>query len=82
MALDYQENYYVLAPIANKKQPIIYTKDINLSNWHDYYQGMLNVLKDGIELPEIQNGFVKVVFPTNEEVELAFPELFINMILW
>lgn len=82
MALDYQENYYVLAPIANKKQPVIYTKDINLSNWHDYYQGMLNVLKDGIELPEIQNGFVKVVFPTNEEVELAFPELFINMILW
>lgn len=82
MSLDYPQNYYAFAPLANGQQPVINTQDIDISSWDYYYEGMLNVLKDGIELPEVRNCFTRINFPTGESVELAFPELFVNMILW
>ena len=60
--LIYPENYKMYAPIAYGEHMTIYTKDINIKNWNDHYNGLLNIFKDGIHSEEVHNTMLTVVF--------------------
>ena len=76
------QNYYMYAPLANHQKVVIYTANITLENWYEYYNGLLNVMKDSIELEEIHRTMIQLIFPTQESIDISIPDLFINLILW
>lgn len=80
--LENVRNYFVYEPIAYNKKVVIHTQEITLTNWQEYYNGLLSILKDGIELPAVHSCMITLVFPTGEDVDISIPDLFINLILW
>jgi len=61
---------------------VIYTSDININNWQEYYDGILNMMKDGIETDFLQQTFITVDFGDNDIVEMSIFDLYFNMIHW
>jgi hypothetical protein len=80
--LENLSNYYMFAPIAQNQAVTILTQDITLGNWRTYYDGILNVMKDGIELPQVHKAFVSLIFPTREGIDISLPDLYVNLVLW
>ena len=80
--LENLNNYYVFAPLAQKKQVTIKTEEITFATWESYYTGLLNILKDGIELPEVHSTMIILIFPTNDKIRISIPDLYLNLILW
>lgn len=76
------EGYYVFKNLVTNGSLTIHTKDITKENWNKYYTGCLNLLKDGIELPEISTKFVTVDFGDNDVVSLSIFDVFFNIIMW
>jgi len=58
------------------------TSDINSSNWQEYYDGILNILKDNIETNEIKHFVITVDFGNNDIVDLSIFDLYFNIIMW
>lgn len=80
--LENLNNYFMYAPIAHNQKVQIKTQMIDMSNWHDHYFGLLNIMKDGIELEEVHKAFITVIFPTNEFVDVSIPDMYLNIIMW
>ena len=80
--LENLNNYNMFAPIAQNKQVIIKTEEITFATWESYYIGLLNILKDGIELPEVHSTMITLIFPTKEKIRISIPDLYLNLILW
>ena len=76
------DNYFMYAPLARNEKVSVNTSDINIGNWNSYYHGILNIMKDGIELKSVHEAMIGLVFPTQESVDISIPDLFINLILW
>ena len=58
------------------------TSDITSSNWQEYYDGILNILKDNIETEEIKRFIITVDFGNNDIVDLTIFDLYFNIIMW
>ena len=58
------------------------TSDITSSNWQEYYDGILNILKDNIETEEIKRFIITVDFGNNDVVDLTIFDLYFNIIMW
>ena len=80
--LENLQNYYMYAPIARQQKLVIHTNQINFKNWKEYYDGLVNIMKDGIELEYVHSTMITLVFPTGEDIDISIPDLFINLILW
>ena len=80
--LENTNNYYIYTKLVKTGKQIIKADSINISNWRNHYDGILNIMKDGIETTEVQNMFVTVDFGNDETVDLAVPDYFFNLILW
>ena len=79
------ENYDYYGPFesfARNGTCVIYTNDITQDTWDSYYNGLLNMFKDGIETEEMQNGCVTVDFGDGNSCELYMSDLFFNLIMW
>lgn len=76
------DNYYQMKELAQTGYQIINTKDINDKNLDQYFNGTLNIFRDGIETEEVQSMFVNIVFTDGEDVELHICDLFFNLIFW
>ena len=59
---NYMSDYGIFNNILEGIPITIYTKDIKKENWNDYYIGLLNLFKDYIEQPNLQNTFITFVF--------------------
>lgn len=84
--LKHPENY---GPFAGLMEPFvetvgfrISTADITMETWESYYQGLLNVFKDGIELEDIHNSLVTIIFADEIELDLSLFDLLLNLIMW
>lgn len=75
-------NYYVYADLARNGSIVIHTKDITIFTWEYHYNGILNILKDGIETDYVQNLFITIKFDNGDEIELNIIDYYINLILW
>ena len=52
--LNNYQNYYMFADLVRTGKFYLRTSDITSSNWQEYYDGILNILKDNIETEEIK----------------------------
>ena len=76
------QNYFIYDNLVKNGKIIVETKTINKSNWREHYEGILNILKDGIEDKYIQSLFVTVKFDNNATIDLSLVDYQINLILW
>lgn len=75
-------NYYIYSELAKNGSIIVHTHDITIDTWDYHYNGILNILKDGIETEYVQNLFITVQFDNGETVDLNIMDYYINVILW
>ena len=80
--LENLQNYYIYSELIQNKKQRVKASDINISNWRNHYDGILNIMRDGIETDYVQKLFVTVDFGNGEFVDLAIPDYFFNLILW
>jgi hypothetical protein len=67
---------------AKTGKQVINVKDINIDNWDDYFNGILNIMKDGIETDFVQSNFITLDFNVSETIDLSVTDLFFNVIMW
>lgn len=60
----------------------INTSEISKNNWQSHCDGILNILKDGIETDFIKKSKITVQFSDGPVVNLTVPDYFINIIMW
>lgn len=75
-------NYGPFADIAKGYGFTLYVESINSSNWRAHYNGLLNILRDGIYDEYVQQYMVHVVFQGGEDVYLSIMDLYMNIIMW
>lgn len=80
--LENYENYFVYDVLAKKRFQTIKTSEINVDNWNNHIDGIVNILRDGIETEYVQSMFIKVVFEDGISVELSIFDYFFNLIMW
>ena len=79
---NYMSDYGIFNNILEGIPITIYTKDIKKENWNDYYIGLLNLFKDYIEQPNLQNTFITFVFDDGTDIELTTEDSLINICMW
>ena len=79
---NYMSDYGIFNNILEGIPITIYTKDIKKENWNDYYMGLLNLFKDYIEQPNLQNTFITFVFDDGTDIELTTEDALINICMW
>lgn len=77
-------NYYIYAELVKKGKLKIDTRAITRDNWNHHFQGVLNILRDGIEMPAVQGLFVEPFFEGNQSlsVELNIMDYLLNLMMW
>ena len=75
------ENYYVYTDIIEKSKLELDIKDITIENYYDHFNAVTNILRDGIELEEIQNSKVYVKMK-GEVIPFTLTEYWINLMFW
>lgn len=68
--------------IATNPKFTLHTNLITRGNWREYYDGLLNILKDGIYCQYVQEYMVTVVFCEGTKVTLSLMDLYMNIIMW
>ena len=76
------ENYGPFRELIETGSLIIYTNNINKETWKSYYDGCLNVMKDGIETDFVKKTKVNIIFPDNLQCRLTLLDLYFNIIMW
>lgn len=76
------ENYWIYQPITNREIVSIDSRSIDISNWQNHYDAILNLLRDGIETDEIHKGIISVTFADDITVELYIVDYIINLMMW
>lgn len=80
--LNNYQNYYIYTDLVNTGFQHINTADITIGNIRDYFMGCLNIFRDGIENPFVQNMKVRIHFINDRECTLTIQDYFINLIMW
>ena len=80
--LENLNNYYMYSELVQKQKITIRSRDIVIGNWRNHYDGILNIMKDGIETDYVQNMFITVDFGNDDSVDLSITDYFFNLILW
>ena len=80
--LNNYQNYYMFADLVRTGRFYLRTSNITSSNWQEYYDGILNILKDNIETEEIKHFIITVDFGNNDIVDLTIFDLYFNIIMW
>ena len=81
--LENLKNYNMFAELVQTGKMTINTADITMYNWDSYYNGILSVMRDGIETEFVQSVKVDIVFgATGEHCRLALVDLYFNLIMW
>lgn len=76
------DNYGPYREYAQGLQQTIYTKDITVDNVDQYFNSIINILKDGIETRIVSHNFITYVFDNGEDVELSLSDSYLNIIMW
>lgn len=80
--MEFKSNYYVYKELCETGRQTIYTKDLNASNINNHFYGIIDILKDGIETPEVQNMMVHIVFCNGVDIDLTIFDYSINLMFW
>ena len=81
--MKYNPNYhYPYEDLCNTGHQTIYTKDLNQDNINDHFNSIINILKDGIETPEVQSMMLHIVFENDTDLDLSIFDYTINLMFW
>lgn len=75
-------NYGPYAELIKTGKITIKTEDITIDTWDSYFNGILNVFRDGIETDLVQSVFITVDFGNDIQVELTTFDYFFNILMW
>ena len=75
-------NHYPYEDLCNTGHQTIYTKDLNQDNINNHFNSIINILKDGIETPEVQSMMLHVVFENDTDLDLSIFDYAINLMFW
>lgn len=76
------KNYGPYEAMALGNKVTINVNDINGVTWDLHITSILNILRDGIETPLVQNSFITILFSTGDSVELSVMDYMVNLIMW
>lgn len=76
------ENYGPYKELVETGTMTIIVSNINKGNYNDHFYGILNILRDGIELQEVQSMFVNVVFKPGVSCKLSIIDFMFNLMMW
>lgn len=80
--LENYDNYTYYKDFIKTGRCTIRTKDITIDNLEEHFQGILNIMKDGIELDLVHKNFINIDFDNGIDVDLSIPDYFFNLIMW
>ena len=81
--MEYKERfYYPYKDLVETGRQTIYTKDLNSGNINSHFYSILNILRDGIETPEVQNMMLHIIFENDNDVDLAIFDYSLNLMFW
>ena len=81
--MKYNPNYhYPYEDLCNTGHQTIYTKDLNQDNINNHFNSIINILKDGIETPEVQSMMLHIVFENDTDLDLSIFDYAINLMFW
>lgn len=75
------QNYGPYKELITTNTQVLDVSKLTLGNWYDWFYGLLNIFKDGIETEFVRKAKIKLLFGKNE-VEFNLPHLFFNLIMW
>lgn len=75
-------NYYVYQDLVNTGIQNVYTRDLTNTNYNDYFMGLMNIFRDGIETEEVQCMMINIIFDDGQELLLNIMDYFFNLIMW
>lgn len=76
------DNYGAMVPLVKNGYQEIYVKDINNQNYMDYFTGTLNILRDGIEQPDVQALKVGIHLQDGNFIKFILTDWWFNIIFW
>lgn len=77
------QNYYMFSALPVSGRCQINTNEITLSNWSEYYDGILNLMKDGVETEEVQSYMIDVeLMDSDGVIQLSVFDLYFNIMMW
>lgn len=80
--MTFKPQYYFYEELCKTGNQIIKTSDINHDNIDLYFNGLINIMKDGIESDEVQKMMVHVIFVDNIDVDLSIFDFIYNLMMW
>lgn len=80
--MTFKPQYYFYEELCKTGNQIIKTKDINYSNINQYFDGLINIMKDGIETDEVQKMMVHIIFEDNVDIDLSIFDFIYNLMMW
>lgn len=80
--MTFKPQYYFYEELCKTGNQIIKTTDINHDNIDLYFNGLINIMKDGIESDEVQKMMVHVIFADNIDVDLSIFDFIYNLMMW
>ena len=80
--LIYMENYKPYEELVTTGYIRINTVDITNVNWHEHFNAILNIFKDGIETEKVHNMIIEVIFADGLNAQLYIFDYFFNLIMW
>ena len=78
----YLENYGPYVPLIQNGYMEINTDDINPQNYMSYFDGLLNIMRDGIEDPEVQALKIGIHLSDGNFLRLTIPTFYFQLIFW
>lgn len=80
--MQYKGQYFMYKDLVENGYQTIYTKDINIGNINDYFYGLINILKDGIETDFVQHMMLHFVFYDKVDLDLSIFDSVFNIMMW
>ena len=80
--VSYFENYGPYVPLIQNGYMEINTDDINPQNYMSYFNGLLNIMRDGIEDPEVQALKIGIHLSDGNFLRLTIPTFYFQLIFW
>lgn len=80
--VSYYENYGPYVDLVKNGTIQIFVPDININNYMDHFNGILNIMRDGIEDPEVQNLKINITLLDGLNVTFNLTDYFFQLIFF
>lgn len=81
MVTNYQ-NYGPFVPLVENGYQEVNTSDITIDNYEKYFNGLLNIMRDGIEQPDVQSLKIGFHLADGNFVRFTLTDAWFNVIFW